>query len=435
MLSDRKQQSQARAITGAVTFLLRTVLSERRPADRALAALLREHHEFGSRDRRMISEMAYAVLRWWGWLQRIAPAAMAETDDFGPVLAAACVAEGMHTAEAWQGFLQDRNVPQELISTLQMPDAAGRLEALFRAWQMPSNEPMQKTELIPGWVLAESVPPHGWPELIDWLQKRPPLWARIQAPDTAAVLAELTAAGLQPQASAHIPGAVQITSAAKNLHTLPVYREGRVEIQDISSQAIGQICAPKPGQHWWDACAGGGGKALLLASLMRNQGRVTASDIRGRKLDELSLRARRGDVRSITTFEWDGRSLPEKQAAFDGVLVDAPCTGSGTWRRNPGARWSLQSQDVEAITVVQRDLLANAGGGVKPGGTLVYATCSLFRRENEGVVEGFLARHAEFALAPFAHPFTGDMTTGLCTFWPWDGDGDAMFVARLVRKS
>jgi 16S rRNA (cytosine967-C5)-methyltransferase len=131
---------------------------------------------------------------------------------------------------------------------------------------------------------------------------------------------------------------------------------------------------------------------------------------------------------------WDGRRLGRRQATFDGVLVDAPCTCSGTWRRNPDARWSTRPEEVTEMAELQARLLANAASGVKPGGVLVYATCSLFEAENGAVVREFLARREDYRLEPFGHPLTGRDTPGWTCIWPWEGDCDAMFVARLRHQ-
>jgi 16S rRNA (cytosine967-C5)-methyltransferase len=219
-----------------------------------------------------------------------------------------------------------------------------------------------------------------------------------------------------------------------NLDTLPVYSEGRVEVQDLASQTVAMICAPSPGQRWWDVCAGGGGKSLHLAQLMKGKGVVTATDIQDRKLDELRRRARRGGFQNIQVKSWDGKPMRQKQATYDGVLVDAPCTCSGTWRRNPAMRWTARPGEKDEMAVIQRRILNTAVSGLKEGGVLVYATCSFFKRENEEVVEEFLAAHADFALEPYAHPLTGTPTPGTLQIWPWDGDCDAMFTARMRRR-
>ncbi|HCH87370.1 MAG TPA: SAM-dependent methyltransferase, partial [Lentisphaeria bacterium] len=180
---------------------------------------------------------------------------------------------------------------------------------------------------------------------------------------------------------------------------------------------------------------GAGGKTLELADLMERTGTVVACDVRSYKLDDLRIRARRAGFPNIVTREWDGKPFKGKQAGgYDGVLVDAPCSCSGVWRRNPDGRWTLKPEDVEEAAALQQRILEAASTAVRSGGLLIYATCSLFPRENGGVVDAFLASHEEFALEPFEHPLTGEPCGGMLQVRSFDGDCDSMFVARLRRK-
>jgi 16S rRNA (cytosine967-C5)-methyltransferase len=284
---------------------------------------------------------------------------------------------------------------------------------------------------MPDWAWDYINSPVDTAELVQWLQERPPLWLRVQKGLPAKVIAALKKEELEVKQHPTLPNALYLQRARVNLYTLKPFRDGAFEVQDLASQLIGHVCQPQPGERWWDACAGAGGKSLHLAALMQEKGTVVATDIRGYKLADLKKRARRAGIPNITCKPWDGKRLRPRQATFDGVLVDAPCTCSGTWRRNPDARWSTRLADVEELAEVQRNLLHAAASGLKPRGVLVYATCSMFRRENEDVVASFLADHSEFALEPFPSPLSGHETNGMLQTWPWDGDCDAMFVARL----
>ena len=191
---------------------------------------------------------------------------------------------------------------------------------------------------------------------------------------------------------------------------------------------------PSPGQRWWDACAGAGGKTLQLASLMKNKGCIVASDIREYKLLDLKKRARRAGFSNISTKPWPTRKLPVKATSFDGVLVDAPCSCTGTWRRNPDARWTSTAEEYDDIPGIQLDILNRASKAVKSGGVLVYATCSMCTEENGDVVNSFLADNPDFELDNKSrNPITGEKA-GCFQVWPWEGDCDAMFVARFVKK-
>jgi 16S rRNA (cytosine967-C5)-methyltransferase len=452
-LPTARLQTQADVSAAACASLLWTALGLGRPADRALAALLRDRRQLGSRDRRLISETTFSALRWWGWIEPLAPAAfraaLAERQP-GPgleqppptrpaawaaLLGAAWVLEGGDVppaARLWLGTA----LPQATAVTAADPEMTLAQRAALLAPFFPVGRPPPgEAELVPAWAAAEIDCPRPVTELLDWLQRRPPVWLRAQTNAVDDLLGELRSAGLDVQPHPILRQALHTPPPRVNLRTLDAFRCGRIEVQDLASQLIGHICAPRPGQRWWDACAGAGGKTLHLADLMAGKGAVTASDIRVYKLDDLRRRARRGGFQNIRVREWKGKSLPEHKGNFDGVLVDAPCSCSGTWRRNPDARWTLRPDELAEFAELQGRLLANASGAVRPGGVLVYATCSLFRHENHAVIAAFLAQAPAFRLEPFRAPLSGQMTDGTLQIWPWDGDCDAMFVARLRRQA
>jgi 16S rRNA (cytosine967-C5)-methyltransferase len=407
MLTPRKQESQNRAAADLAATVAREVFDRHRPADRAVANYFRDHRYLGSRDRRQLSETVFAMFRWWGWLNPSTPLTLPSPPRGESVAVLSPLPSGgedQGEGADWRALLEAAAVFEQ---------------------SPPANADW--TKLLPAWTLAEIRCPVD--KLIPWLQRRPPLWLRTQRTTPAAVVEALQAAGLAAVPHERLPAALRVNQQIGNLFLLPVYEAGHVEIQDLASQAIGAVCAPRPGDHWWDACAGGGGKTLLLAE---TAGKVLATDIREKALIEMRRRAKRAGFTNIASQTWDGET--GAPGTFDGVLVDAPCTGSGTWRRNPAARWSLTPEDLDAATHRQAKLLRAAAAGVKPGGVLVYATCSLFDRENRQIVEEFLCERPEFRLEPVTHPLTGAPTDGLVEIWPWDGDCDAMFAARMRRQ-
>lgn len=466
MLTGRKLEAQIRSVCRALPALMDQALVRGRPADRSLAAYLREHRELGGRDRRLLSEGFFAALRWWGWLQRLAPPAFldrvrradsasrararearSQTDSPGApandvpagpwerLLLGALILDGGEEQGTIDLLASPLGLQGEALRRIRAaPSAEARAGLLLGALEKASEPPrLTPLDLIPPWAAAEIQSPRPIPELIGWFQSRPPLWLRAQAADTAAVLRELAAMKLAFDPHPRLKRAIRIRDARVNLFTVPVYRNGWIEVQDLASQAIGEVCGPRPGERWWDACAGGGGKSLLLAQLMTGKGTVVATDVREYKLEALRLRARRGGFSNIAARPWDGKPLRSRQATFDGVLVDAPCSGSGTWRRNPAARWNIAPDEVSELGRLQSRILAAASSGVKPGGVLVYATCSIFRTENDAVVDAFLGAHPEFSIEPFEHPLTGEPVQGRVQIWPWDGECDGMFAARLRR--
>ncbi|PWR20632.1 RsmB/NOP family class I SAM-dependent RNA methyltransferase [Zavarzinia compransoris] len=183
------------------------------------------------------------------------------------------------------------------------------------------------------------------------------------------------------------------------------WREGLVEVQDEASQLAALILGAKPGERVLDFCAGAGGKTLAIAAAMANKGRLIATDSDERRLTEAVTRLRRADVHNVTRHvigaEGD-KWLSRQKGAFDRVLVDAPCTGTGTFRRNPDAKWRSSAEELAHLTALQAKLLDRAAALVKPGGRLVYATCSILAAEDEDQIDAFLARHAGFRIVPLA---------------------------------
>ncbi len=233
---------------------------------------------------------------------------------------------------------------------------------------------------------------------------RPPLWLRLRdAKDRREVLAELRGAGFKID----VHDLAVAARGDRGIYELACHAEGRVEIQDLASQAIGRAVAAGPGMFVWDACAGGGGKTLQIAAMMGNTGAVYATDKQPQALQDLRRRAKRAGFTSVRAHAWDGTALPDfgktvaRRGGFDRVLVDAPCSGCGTWRRNPDGRLRGDLGDpggLAGLTDVQARLLNVAGTAVKPGGRLVYATCSWLAAENEQVVEAYLAATPAFTL-------------------------------------
>lgn len=452
MLQPGKLRTQSRALAQACQALIPLILRERRPADRLLAAYLRDHREFGSRDRRLISEMLYAAFRWWGWCQAVTPcvlhddAAAADaqapgaTDaDWSRFFLAVALLDGLDTGDAvtfWHAALPPPAPALAALGAAAREAAPGeRIRRLAPLLGLGPG-PFPLTALLPAWAPPHLAPPRPLDKLILWLQRRPPLWVRRQGGEADAVRTELCAAGLPPQPHPRLADALRLDNPRVNLYTVPAYSEGRIEVQDLASQGIGAVCAPRPGERWWDACAGAGGKALQLAGRMQGRGTVVATDLRAYKLEDLRRRARRAGLCNIRTHAWDGTPLPPRKATFDGVLVDAPCSCSGTWRRNPAARWTASEAEIGELQALQTRLLAAAATGVRPGGVLVYATCSLFAAENEAVADAFLAAHPAFRPEPFPHPLTGaTCPAGRVQIWPWDGDCDAMFATRFRRQN
>jgi 16S rRNA (cytosine967-C5)-methyltransferase len=208
-------------------------------------------------------------------------------------------------------------------------------------------------------------------------------------------------------------------------------------VQDLASQAVGHVCDPDPGERWWvlRGEADGGLQALHLAALMAGKGTVVATCPTERQRHETALRLRRGAFHNITTRVWDGAHPIGKPASFDGVLVDASCSGVGSWRRHPDARWTIEAEEIPQLTTRQVQALASASSRVRPGGTLVYTVLTVTRSETLGVVETFLESHPGFQLQPFPHPLEDTTTGGTLLIWPHLHDCDGRFIARMIRSA
>jgi 16S rRNA (cytosine967-C5)-methyltransferase len=253
----------------------------------------------------------------------------------------------------------------------------------------------------------------------------PPLWLRLQKNgDAEQVCDALLHQGVKVALDEHNRLFAQ---GGAGVHSTAEYKTGTVEIQDIASQQIALTVAAKPGQKVWDACAGAGGKTLAIAGKMNNKGALVATDLHEYKLDELKRRVKRADIFNVRAFSWNGLEplrLPKEiaqQRGFDWVLIDAPCSSAGTWRRNPDARWRFDARDTQELIQLQQLLLGNAAPAVREEGRLVYATCSWQVSENEQQVEWFLQQNPQFSLQ-------SQRILGVPEF-----DSDTMFVAVLIR--
>jgi 16S rRNA (cytosine967-C5)-methyltransferase len=283
---------------------------------------------------------------------------------------------------------------------------------------------------VPGWLPTVMTVTGAW---VRALQKEPSLWLRArrgQGGALAGKLGDCRAFGGGPLADA------LEYHGRSDLFRTREFHAGEFEVQDLSSQAVGLISAPRAGETWWDACAGEGGKTLHLSDLMQNQGLIWASDRVAWRLARLKQRAARAGVFNYRAAAWDGGPRLPTKTKFDGVLVDAPCSGIGTWHRNPHARWTATAEDVKELSEVQQRLLLHAAAAVKPGGKLVYAACTLAELETTRVVQGFEQRCPEFERLALSNPLAPKLPpSGPLFLWPQESGGNGMCVAAWVRTS
>ena len=323
----------------------------------------------------------------------------------------------------WLGWLNQEEPLREQIAHAQ--DLAER----FGARPQSFSEEELVGRAVPAWVNKEMEVTPAWARA---LQSEPRLWLRARKGQGRALAARL--------GDTHLFGAGPLSDileyrGIEDLFRTREFQAGEFELQDISSQAVSLACDPKPGETWWDACAGEGGKTLHLSELMENKGLIWATDRAAWRLQKLKQRAARARMFNYRTALWNGgRKLPTK-TKFDGVLVDAPCSGTGTWGRNPHARWTTTPQDVKELGEVQKQLLANARAGLKPGGKLVYAVCTLTRAETVAVIESFEKQFKDFERSELSNPLEPG-STPLMPQWllPQQFGGNGMFIAGWVKK-
>ncbi len=357
-----------------------------------LQAQLAAHRGFGSRDRRLYRELTYTTLRFLPWIE--------------PLLESA----------------PDEAVRRIAHLAADLP-ATRAFRAAFATGVPPAGDP---AECLPAWFRPHCPELFSPPE-VDTQLRRAPLWLRLQTADPAAVLAEFTALGWAWRQSTVLPDAIELTGEV-DVTSTRAWQAGAVEVQDLGSQLILATVGIEPGGRWLDACAGAGGKTLQLARLLGSTGRIDAHDIRPEALAELRTRVARARISSVR--------LVERPAAtgYDGVLVDAPCSGSGTWRRAPHLKWVTSEDHIARAVDTQTRLLRQFSASVRPGGRLVYATCSLSRRENQDVVAAFLAAHPEFVATAPAPAYGFLPSPAGLTLWPARYDTDGFFVASLRRR-
>jgi 16S rRNA (cytosine967-C5)-methyltransferase len=273
---------------------------------------------------------------------------------------------------------------------------------------------------VPAWLASEMETPADY---LRQIQRDPALWLRARPGQGAALAQSLFAAEI----TALAPDAVRFTGT-QDLFKTEQFKTGEFEIQDLASQLVGHAAAPVPGETWWDACAGEGGKTLHLADLMQNKGLIWSSDRNAKRLDTLKRRAARAKLFNYRAALWDGSAKLPTKTKFDGILLDAPCSGVGTWQRNPHARWTTTPADVAELSAVQRQLLEHVAGSLKPNGRLIYAVCTLTRSETTDIANSFTAAHPE--LEP--RPVLGK--TPQLALWPHDYNANGMFIAAWQNK-
>ncbi len=374
------------AIIGFTEEVLREILRFTGPADGTLSRYFRDHPKLGSRERGAIAEAVYTILR--------------------------NKSVYMNFSESGNGPTMRRMTLLGLAETVGI-DALGGLSEeetqwLTRVLQIDRNLlPAELRSNLPKWLfdkLRARDGEAGMLELADALNRPAPLDLRVNAMKATReeVIAGLATAPIAAEPTPYAPLGLRIQRKPV-LQNLPLFKEGAIEVQDEGSQILAQVVGAKRGEMVVDFCAGAGGKTLALGAAMRNTGRLYAFDVSEKRLGKLKPRlARSGlsNVHPVLIAHENDAKIKRLAGKIDRVLVDAPCSGLGTLRRNPDVKWRQTPQSLIELNAKQASILAGAARLVKPGGRLVYATCSLLDEENEAIVDQFLAAHDDYALVP-----------------------------------
>jgi 16S rRNA (cytosine967-C5)-methyltransferase len=415
------------ALLELTTELLHRVLQFKNPADGVVSDFFRENRGLGMRERHTLAETTYAVLRQRPLLQHLAQSGKGETERRLALL-------------AWQGnegFLRAAlsEAEQEWLARVAKIDRSALPEKLRHN--------------LPDWLaerLQAALGDEFWP-LVESLNQPAPLDLRVNTFKAKRddVQAAFKAEGVEALPTPYSPWGLRIQGKPA-LHKLEVFLRGDVEVQDEGSQLLALLLDAKRGEMVVDFCAGAGGKTLALGAAMRNTGRLYAFDTSGHRLAALKPRLARSGLSNVypaqIAHERDER-IKRLAGKIDRVLVDAPCSGLGTLRRNPDLKWRQSPEAIDEMRVKQAAILASAARLVKPGGRLVYATCSLLEAENEDIALAFGEAHgAEFAPLPaqevLARAHVGQAETlvrgDFLRLWPHRHGTDGFFAAVWQRR-
>ena len=371
------------AILGNAEEVLREILRFMAPADVTLSRYFKDHPRLGGRERGAIAECIYSILRNKTFF----------TDFAGGATMRRLTILGMAEAlgiDALGGLSDDETA------------FVARIQEIDR-----SLLPAKQRANLPDWLYDKFIAQYGEEETLQLaavLNTPAPLDLRVNTlkSDRDKVVAELALAPIAAELTPYSATGLRIRKKP-TLQNLPLFKEGAIEVQDEGSQVLAQLLGARRGEMVVDFCAGAGGKTLAIGAIMRNTGRLYAFDVSEKRLTKLKPRLARSGLSNVhpvvIAHERDAK-VKRLAGKIDRVLVDAPCSGMGTLRRNPDVKWRQQVDGIAEMTHKQAAILDGAARLVKFGGRLVYATCSLLNEENDDIVQGFLAAHPEFDLVP-----------------------------------
>jgi len=369
-------------LIGIHDCLQETFFEDRKYADKVIERLLKSHRQWGSEDRRVVSEIFYNIIRWKKRLEYY----MGESVKPGNVYKL-IVAYLLWSKTHYKKF--------EEFDGIKIADILTKLKK--------GTVPTKAIEhSIPDWLAAtfEKELGKNWEREMVALNEQAPTVLRTNSLKTTPreLIADLNDENVEAFTIKNYPDAVQLAEK-KNVFLTSAFKDGLFEVQDASSQKIGELLDVKEGMRVVDACAGAGGKTLHLAALMKNKGQIIALDIYNWKLTELKRRAKRAGAHNIEArLITDNKVIKRLHEKADRLLIDAPCSGLGVLKRNPDSKWKIDQDFIDRIKGEQQQILQDYSKILKKGGQMIYATCSILPSENNEQVKIFLSNNPDFSL-------------------------------------
>lgn len=425
----------------AAIEILAAVAVDRRPAEQTVSDYLRKRRYIGSKDRRAVGALAYGVLRHRARLGWHLDQPGAATDSWSRMaLLAFLVLSREQTLESLEGLCDGQRYAPARLSEEERAILRGLQGKAFVSTEQPGWVRCE----TPAWLMAgfeRTLGPAATDELAALTTEAPlDLRCNTLKADRPQALAALAADGIEAEATPLSPLGLRV-HGRRSLRSGKAFTSGLVEIQDEGSQLAALLCDVAPEMAVADVCAGAGGKSLALAAAMAGRGRLLASDRDQGRLDRAAARFRRAGADFVERRSIADLGQAEDLAeGFGRVLIDAPCSGTGAWRRQPDARWRLTQADLSGYRAAQQEILSKAAALVRPGGRLIYITCSLLAEENEDQVRKFLESHSAFSVHPVTEVWERTLAAPCPTAEPFliltpaRHGTDGFFVALLDRQ-
>jgi len=441
------------SLYGHIIELLDIIRRSRRPADILVRRFFRSRSYLGAADRRFISEETFGILRRYRWLEAIVADALSRAgsqagQETCPSLLL-CAAYAVRSVGRKEDEVRTdlKDLEGHATSGLDLESFIGFLQDAL-PYSPAEDSPLQTLPVeysFPDFIVQEWLERFGVDEtrsLCAALNMPAPTSIRVNTLKCSVdeCRTRLTETGIECTEGRWSPAGL-VLAKRLTVEAVPAFRQGWFEMQDEGSQLLSHLVSVQQGECVVDACAGGGGKTLHLGALMQNRGSILSIDVDDRRLRRLARRVERAGVSIalVLSAQRQNEAIEQFRGKADVVLVDAPCSGVGTFRRNPGAKLLLTEDDITAFARTQRRILERYSSLVRPGGRLLYATCTLLRRENEEIVHNFLSRHPEFAaasLAPVLEELGIDAQgDGSVTLLPHRTDTDGFYACLMVKPA